>query len=316
MASIRPVLFSLLALPLVACTSDEQEPPSGPHYGYVANTVSVPTSNQQATEFGLDLDGDKQVDNQLGQVLAALKGQGFDVQGTIDEAVAQGDIILLVDFQTKSFTSTAGAGLAIKLGDKATAMPKPCVDMNDMTCGKHLAGTGTFTVAANSPDNVAVAGKIAGGTFNGGPGDLTLQIALGGTMAVSLDLIEARAKASGISDTGMTTLILAGALTESDLNMKVIPAIHGQIGPLVARDCNAPTMPPDCGCMNPSTGKTVLGLFDAPPKDCMVTVDEIKNHSLIKSLLAPDLVDGKFKTNPSLSLGVKATAVKGAGFTQ
>ena len=60
--------------------------------------------------------------------------------------------------------------------------------------------------------------------------------------------------------------------------------------------------------VNPSlAGKTILGLFDTTPKDCMVTVDEIKNNSLIVSLLSPDVtVDGKM----ALSLGIKATAVK------
>ncbi len=313
MASLRPILFAIAALPLalslVACGGgdDGASQPEGPHYTYVASQVFVPTNNNQAREFGLDLNDDQTVDNQLGMVLGTLAGQGFAVQVTIDEAVATGSIILLQDFQTSSFSSTTGAGLSIKLGDKATAMPAPCTNPADVaTCGKHLAGTGVFTVAAGSPDNAAVAGKIAGGTFTGGPGNIALQIALGGTMAIRLDLIGARAKATGISETGMDSVILAGALTKEDLDTKVIPAIHQQILPIITRDCTN-TTPPDCGCMSGSTGKTVLGLFDSMPKDCMVTVDEIKNNTLIQSLLAPDVtIDGKM----ALSLGIKVKAVK------
>jgi len=308
MASIRPLLFSLV-LPLVACGGgDEGTPtPEGMHYGYVADTVLVPTNNNQAREYGLDLNGDKTVDNQLGMVLGTLAGQGFDLQATIDEAIADGSIILLVDFQTTDFSSAGGAGLSVKLGDKASAMPTPCTDpANITTCGQHLKGTGTFTVAAGSPDNAAVAGKIAGGTFTGGPGNITLQIALGSTMGISLDLIGARAKASGLSETGMTSVILAGALPKEDLDTKVIPAIHAQLEPLITRDCPTPSAM-DCGCMTGSTGKTVLNLFDTMPKDCGVTVDEIKNNSLIQSLLAPDVeIDGTM----ALSLGLKASAVK------
>ena len=63
-----------------------------------------------------------------------------------------------------------------------------------------------------------------------------------------------------------------------------------------------------CGCMSGSTGKTILNLFDTMPKNCAVTVEEIKNNSLIQSLLAPDVtIDGK----TALSLGIKATTVKG-----
>ncbi len=62
------------------------------------------------------------------------------------------------------------------------------------------------------------------------------------------------------------------------------------------------------GCASGSTGKTILNLFDTTPKNCMVTVDEIKNNTLIQSLLAPDVkIDGK----DALSLGIKATTVKG-----
>jgi hypothetical protein len=101
-------------------------------------------------------------------------------------------------------------------------------------------------------------------------------------------------------------MILAGAVTKEDIDMKVIPAIQAQLVPIITQDCPSGT-PPDCGCMADSTGKTILGLFDTTPKDCMVTVDEIKNNSLIVSLLAPDVtIDGKM----ALSLGVKATAVK------
>ena len=60
-----------------------------------------------------------------------------------------------------------------------------------------------------------------------------------------------------------------------------------------------------------STGKTILGLFDAD-KNCSVTVEEIKTNSLIVSLLSPDVtINGTM----ALSLGIKATAVK-ATYTQ
>lgn len=304
MSRIRPLLL-LSALPLVACSDDGVAPPEGPHYQYVVNRGSVPTSNAEAVELGLDLDGDKVVDNALGEVLAALKTQGFDVQSAITEAIDEGAIILLMDLQTRSFTSTNGAGLQIKLGDEATAMPAPCTTDTPPVCRKHLEGTGSFAVAAGSPENAAVAGKIIGGTFNGGPGDIALQITLGGGSAVQLDLIGARAKASGMSEDKIDSVVLAGALTEDDLNNQVIPAIHMQIAPIIAEDCPG-AAPPDCGCTG-STGRTILSLFDAPPEDCMVSVDEIRNNAILKGLLSPDVtIDG----TKALSLGLKVEGIK------
>ncbi len=299
------MLFS--ALPLVACGEDEPVP-EGPHYTYVVSGAQVPTSNPEATEFGLDLNGDRVNDNQLGSVLAALKSQGFDVQGAITEAVDQGDIILLMDLQTPSFSSSGGTGLEVKLGTKAGAMPAPCTDSADTVCRKHLDGTGSFAVdTANSPTGAAVVGKIVGSTFNGGPGNISIKIALGSSEGVQLDLIGARAKATGMSEDRLESVILAGALTEADLNAKVIPAIHMQLEPLVAADCTN-TTPPGCGCADGSTGKTVMNLFDTMPKDCVLKVEEIQNNTLIKSLLAPDVNIGG---QPALSLGIKVQAVKG-----
>ncbi len=314
MLPIRPYLLATLSLTLVACGDDGGSTiiPEGEHYQFVSKSAAVPTNNNQAREYGLDLNGDKTVDNQLGMVLGTLATMGFDIQGTIDEAVSEGSIILLVDFQTKDFTNTSAAGIQILLGDNP--MPQPCTDPlmpTIPTCGKHLAGTGSFTISTSSPDTAALGGKIINGTFTGGPGDISLQIALGGTDAIQLDLIGARSKASGISANGLTSVILAGALTESDLNTKVIPAIATQLAPAIAEDCNMLASPPGCGCMAGSTGKTVLDLFDGgipgSMKNCAVSVEEIQQNSLIQSLLAPDVtIDGV----KALSLGIKVEGTK------
>jgi hypothetical protein len=326
--AFRPFLLAAALVPsFVACGGDDggNVIPEGTHYHYIANKVLVPTTNTQAREYGLDLNGDKTVDNQLGMVLSTLGSMGFDIQATLDQAVATADIVLLVDFQTKDFTNTTAAGIQVFLGDSTMVTPMACNTgevYNETTntgCGHHLGGTGMFAVSANSPTNASLGGKIVNGTFTGGPGNLSLQISFGDSGAVQLDLIGARAKGSSLSDASLGTgtsggVVFGGAITKSDIDNKVIPAIQAQIAPIIAEDCTMPTMPPGCGCMADSTGKTILGLFDTKladgteGKDCMVSVDEIKTNSLIVSLLAPDVtINGK----EALSLGIKATAVKG-----
>lgn len=310
MASLRSLFLALpLSVSLLACGGGDGDPtPTGEHYTYVGSKAYVPTNNNQARDYGLDLNADGTVDNQLGMVLGTLATQGnFDIQGGIDEAVLAGDIILLMDFQTPDFTTAAGAGLAVKLGDKASASPAPCTDPANptpATCGKHLEGTGTFSVSSNSPTDAVVVGKIASGTFNGGPGEIAIQIALGGD-PVNLNLIGARAKATGLSAEALGEVILAGAIPEDDLNNEVLPAIQQQLAPVIAESCPMPQAS-DCGCPSGS-GRTILNLFDTAPRDCMVSLDEIKNNSLIKSLLAPDVtIDG----TAALSLGIKLNTKK------
>ncbi len=305
MASLRHVVFSL-ALPiasLAACGGgdDGPEPPSGPHHGYVVDSVVVPDDKI------FDLDGDGVRDNQLGQVIGILTGQGFDVQKTLDEAVAKGTIILLYDFQTPDLASSAGAGLSVKLGDNPT--PAACTSDTDLICGHHLDGTATFDIAAGSPNNAAINGKIAGGVFSGGPGEILLQIALAEGSPIDLNLIGTQAKATGLTEDALGDVTLAGALTETDLNTKVIPAIHAQLGPIIAEDCGVGGTPPECGCPGGSTGETIISLFDEDPADCSVSVDEIINNGFIQGALSPDVtIDGV----DALSLTVQTTAVKGS----
>lgn len=327
--AFRPFLLAAAVLPsLVACGGDDGDGgnvvPEGEHYKFVANQVFVPTTNTQAREYGLDLNNDKTVDNQLGMVLSTLGSMGFDIQATIDTAVAEGSIVLLMDFQTKDFQNTTAAGVQVYLGDNDQITPPACNQgemYNETTktgCKRHLDGAGMFAIDAQSPTNAALGGKIVNGTFNGGPGDLSLQIALGGTDAIQLDLIGARVKGSGLSAEALGTgtsggLVFGGAVTKEDIDNKVIPAIQAQLVPVIAESCMDLTMPPGCGCAADSTGKTILGLFDTKKadgtdgKDCAVSVDEIKNNSLIVSLLAPDVtINGKM----ALSLGIKATGAK------
>jgi hypothetical protein len=320
MASIRTLLSLAPSLALVACGGGSDGPivPEGPHHTFVASQIQVPTGPTQAREFGLDLGGTKttkpdgMVDNQLGMVLGTLQGQKLDVQGTITKSVDQGGIILLIDFQTKDYTASSAAGLSVKLGDQATAMPKPCSSPTDTVCRHHLDGTGVFTIAQGSPQDALVAGKIVGGTFNGGPGDLALQIAIGGS-PITLNLHSARSKASGMSDNGMDTVILAGAVLKTDLDMQVIPNIAAMLGPLITKDCNMPQAS-DCGCTAGSTGANIITLFDTNPKDCMVTVMELQTNTFIQNLLAPDVCatkDSDCTTGPNaLSLGIQVKAVK------
>ena len=325
MAFTRSFLLAALAavvpMSLVACGGgNDVITPVGAHYHYVVNKALVPTNNNESREYGLDLNGDGTPDNQLGMVLGTLAGMGFDIQATIDTAVLEGSISLLADVQTAdaTFMSSSATGLSVFIG--SNPQPAACNTSETVTCtttkpavctgcGHQLTPAGgMFTVGANM--NLALAGKIIGGTFNGGPGNLTIQIALGGTTAIDLNLIGARAKASGMSGDAITGLVFAGALSQDDINTKVIPAVVTQLQPTIARDCTMLSAPPGCGCADGTTGKTIIGLFDTN-MDCMVTSAEVMSNSLIMSLLAPDVqVDGKM----ALSLGIKVTAEK-ATFT-
>jgi hypothetical protein len=324
-------LASAVVLSFAACGGsssgdDDTVDPAGTSHTYVVDSVLLPTKAGDGAKYGLDLDGDGQVDNALGQILSALSsaaGSGsLDLQGSIDDQVLTANIILLANIKATDLAMANGVALEIFLG--ANPNPAACTDTSDppdiTTCGQHLMGTGSFDIDPSSPMDAQIVGKIIGGQFSGGPGTVTLQITLSSVGApINLNLIGARAKLPGITDGTIGSVaspgIIAGAVTQNDLDTQVIPAVADTVSAQITRDCydmNGDPLgpPPGCGCPSGSTGATVISLFDKDPQggDCAVTVDEIKNNDLIKTLLAPDVnIDG----TDALSVGVGVTAVKG-----
>jgi hypothetical protein len=294
--------------------------PTGPHYKYVINKIAVPTSATQTAQFGLDIDGNGAVDNSLGGALVLIAGLGFDIQAAIDRGILGGKLIALADVQTPDFNSAEGAGIEFFLGDNP--QPAACSGASDVVnctdakpsvcsgCGKHLSN-GSFSIAAASPNDGAITGKIKGGTFTGGPGKMTLLISVGDAAPIRFDLIGARVKATGMNESaigsGSEGLVLAGAVTQESLDATVLPGFQAQLNDSVDKGCKT-KVPPNCGCtLDPAgkTGRQILDTLDLDPKNCTVSVAELQ--AKVPLLLKQDVtIDGK----PAYSAGVKATAVK------
>ena len=255
------------------------------HHHYVMNTLLVPMNNTQALDYGMDLNGDQVVDNQLGMVMATLSGMGFEIQNATNASVDRGEIIELFDLGTDNFTTAAFASFNGFAG--ATPVPAPCNSAGDVVCRHHLTGAGTFTIASTSPMNAALTGTIANGTLTTTAGHLLAPITLGfGGPPVYVTLIGARVQLSQASDPSITTMKLTGGITQSDIDTKVIPPMRDGIEAQVIKDCTALASPPQCGCASGSTGATYISLFDAN-QNCSVSLTEVKNNSLIASLSRP-----------------------------
>jgi hypothetical protein len=298
----RPLLLPLVsALALAGC---EFEVP--PAHTYVVSRVAVPASLAEATAFGMDLDGDGQVDNQLGRLVAALSNLGVDLQAVVSGGIDRGTPILLLNLRTSSFSSTGDARAEVRIGDPASAVPQPCAGPDDVLCRRHLDGTGTFRIAAGSREDVALTGKISSGTFEGGPGAVSLEVSFGGLATVPLQLIGARTRATGLGEDKIDRAIIAGGLTVDRFDTHVIPAIREQINRLVRVSCPG-TTPPDCGCgLGPSKSRALLIAFDGSPRDCSVSADEIRNNVAVRAVVGPDVTIG---SEPTLSAGLEIQAV-------
>jgi hypothetical protein len=266
----------------------------------------TPRTNPEARVLGLDLDGDNVVDNQLGLVMATLAGQGLDTQGLLTSKIDRGEMIQLISLGVEDLTFASGKGtFTLFTGDDP--VPAPCANAGDTVCRKHLAGTGAFTIAATSAQDTPIAGDI-------NASQLLTPVTTGGNfqlvtlffteIPIALDLIGARVRVPLAVD-GVTDGVIAGAVTDSDLQTKVLPQMHAGIVAAVNRDCGG-TQPPNCGCTNGTSGDTFISLFDTDPQNCSVSLAEVRDNGLIASLLAPDVsINGQ----DALSVGVGFDAV-------
>jgi hypothetical protein len=285
----------------------DSPPAMGNHARYVVDKVTVPTTSALAHMNGLDINGDGTVDNKLGSVLATFTTMGFNPQPAVDDAVSRGQILMLADLQTSDFMTATAAGFTLYIGENP--QPAPCSSGTDTVCRHHLQGNGMFDAAA-TPRDPAIVGDIASGTLltTTTGGKLPVQVSFGGP-PLTLELVGARAKVSATA-THMTAGIIAGAVTMTDLNASVFPALQGVLMTAVTANCTNLSSPPTCGCATGSQGAILIGLFDTN-HDCMISTQELTSNSLVQALFAPDVtIDGQ----QAISVGLGFTAVK-ATFT-
>jgi len=284
--------------------------PDGVDNTYVIDSVVVPADQNQAASIALDLNDDGIPDNKVGFLLATLANLAdLDIQTAVSDQVQQGGIILLANLKATDLIDATGAGFYVYLGDNPS--PAPCVDENDLVCGLHLQGDGTFDVSADSPTNAVVVGETTGGQFSGGPGEVTLELSLSALAApLRITLVSARAEVT-VSEDGLTDGLLGGAITTDDVNNDLIPAVADVVASLLEADgCDPKAVP--C-CPEDSGAAQILSFLDTDD-DCVVGAQELIENPLIASTLGdPDLdLEGDDQVNDAISLGVGFSAVTGA----
>ena len=284
--------------------------PTGPHHNYVIDSITIPTTNAEAQQIGLDVDGDGEVDNQLGAIISLLSANGADINETVRGQIDRGEINHLADLQATDYVDAENSALYIWKGENPA--PAPCEDAFDTVCRRHLDGTGTFEVATEEPADAMIFGGIIGGHYSGSRGTITLEVPLFiSDAAMTLLLIDARAEVDVAGD-ALTSGRLAGAVTSTYIEESVLPQLHNAFDLVVARDCSG--VDPNC-CDPDSDGDVLLGLFDTND-NCMIELVELESSGVLDSLLAPDVdlldeegLSGRDGVLDSVSLGIGFTAV-------
>lgn len=96
-----------------ACGDNADLEVRGAHQTYVVSRQSIPVTNTEARELGMDINGDGTVDNQTGMVLSTFHSYGLDTQEFTDRLIDRGSLIQLIDVQIPGPRDLpAAAGLA------------------------------------------------------------------------------------------------------------------------------------------------------------------------------------------------------------
>lgn len=275
---------------------------SGPFTELVLNELTLPNSTAEAEALSFNLDGTgAAADNALGTVIGLIGGLGLDLQAGVDGPIANGDVVILHAIQAESLES-GPASWQVYLGESATTPPT-------------FDGSDVFTRSATGINNALLGGTITRGRFSGGPATVRLILKFGADADfLIVDLIGARITAD-VSAAGATNAVIGGAITDFDVQMKVIPAIAQVMTGIMLETCTCTGSGPPA-CTADSAGDSLNTMFNTT-SDCEITGAELAANDLVANGLAPDVdmfngtkfepgVDGE---PDSLSMGVGFTAV-------
>jgi len=264
---------------------------------YLVNDVLLPISSSEATSYAIDVDGDGFVENNFGQILAALAAQGIDFNGLMDSAVTTGSVVHLVHVQsTDVFLANDPAAQATWCVGVPTITP-PLFDGTD---NPSCADTSGIFVAA-----------LSGGSFTSpapattaNPVSLDFALALG-TSNATLPVLNARLSFATDGAGQMPFGQINGSIPHTDFMNNFAPAMAAMCNESIQND---PSSGMASSCK--SLFDTGCNGFPGYAGDSLIEVCEITESSLMQSLLAPDVqvADGGTLVDAN-SIGFRFTAI-------
>ena len=269
---------------------------------FVMDSVQVPQTANEASTMALDLDGNGQPDNALGGLLAAIAGQA-DLPIAADQvtAIEAGRALTLVGLEDV----VLGEGGAVSL------QVAPGRDLDD-DAADNFAGTEPFALAPLEGADGMMPGVLgAAGRLRAGPGTVPVLLAFPGVPPAAIPLVGVggRMECDASAD-GLASGRFGAALTQDEVNQRLIPAMAAGIDEILQRDC------PDEPCEPGSQGEQLATFFD-DNEDRRMTEEELLSNSLIASTIGNpdlDLFDEDGVYNPRVD-GVKDSLSLGVGFT-
>ena len=271
-----------------------------PEHQFVVTTLSLPLSSADATKFAFDLDGNGTLDNQMGMLFVALKGQMGETtpQSSVRAAIGDGRIIMLLSFYVQPDMQDSPVSNMWAFNGQRADPPL----LNGPQPG------GTFFVDPTAPQDLYCGGSITASLGRYGSDEATMLLRLpfgGGDGILILPLtavrVEFTAAAGGES---LTEGRMGGAIRKQDVDDTLVPTVVDMLNEEMRAYCSASSG--TCTCESGSGAETIRQMFDTDGS-CDVSPEEGRGNAIINALLEPDvtLSDG----SGGVSVGFGFTAV-------
>jgi hypothetical protein len=272
---------------------------------FAARTVVLPENHAQ---FGLDIDGDGQPGNRLGDLVGIFSAQGVNLQASLSQSLASGSAVplLRVETQNQDLTMSQRADVTLALGAPA---PPPLVDVflvdpsvEPVTLPGMLIGQ-TFTSETSSADSAPWIVRSSLPLF-------------AASNPLVFDVHAARLGFAIAADgSNLEDASLAGAVLHADVESVIAPGLAAELTAQIAANPHSPTAEQlqtlfDVGgCTKPDGTVAKAG-------DGVIDVCEVLNNPLVSAVFNPDVrlfdSNGAFAPGPG---GKKDSLSVGFGFT-
>jgi hypothetical protein len=283
------------ACPIVQLRDGIPSDPTGTLSHWRIDIVDMPNTATEANQFAMNLDCDEQgrPDNALGQIVSTIYSrESSDIDAEIKAMIDAGRLIELLSVRSTGLVDATGVALTLRHG---TGVEPYGIDVE--------LGSGTIT-----------------GTIDDGDLDLDGdQLPIGLALPSLDEVIVLPVGAARIRATISTQRIegfIGGGIAKSAWDLIGMPFLYRGLTRAIERDCPALEIGQlPCLCTPSTFGELLLQLFDEDPEDCELTLDELRNNTLVQSLFEPDvdLFDEDGDLNPRTD-GIKDSLSIGFGF--
>jgi len=264
---------------------------------FIVDSLFLPNTSASAHENGVDLDGDGDIDNKLGQIVQLMASNGVDdINVAVTAAIASGELIMLGRLIE---SGNSDGVVAVQTFEGAIYQSIPSFDGNDLV-----------RIAPAAPTDLYLCGDWTSPDLETTPAPLSLPFPMiFSTGLVWMEMTDVQVRtvdnpssayygSSSVATSGWTDVMVGGGLTQSQIWSQLIPGMAADINVAISQggstaDTLADLFDGNCVVMSDVPGcETVVagvGECDDSADPPVITVTEVLCNALMNSALSPDV---------------------------